>query len=122
MDILNIFNDIHGAIIIWVVLLMTTTDVILGIMNGLKQHHFKSSINRAGIINKCGVVICICFFYALDIILGLNGIGFSEIFGSTICLSELVSIIYNLKGLNVPFPKSFMDFFDKYTSEKKKEW
>lgn len=119
MDLATVFNDIQGSMIIWLVLFMVAIDVILGILNSLKQHHFKSSINKSGIINKCGIVISIVFFYVLDIIMGLDKVGFSELFGSTICLSELVSIIYNLKALNVPFPQSVIDFLDKYTSEKK---
>ena len=119
MNLETIFSDIQGSMIIWVVLFMVSIDVILGILNSLKQHRFKSSINKSGIINKCGIVISIVFFYVLDIIIGLDGFGFSELLGSTICLSELVSIIYNLKSLNVPFPKVFMDYLDNDTSENK---
>lgn len=119
MDLATAFTDLHGALIIWVVLFLAATDVILGIMNSLKSHHFKSSINKAGIINKCGMVVSIVFFYVLDLMLGLNNVGFSELFGGTICLSELVSIIYNLKSLNVPFPPVVSEFLDKFTAEKK---
>lgn len=119
MDLTTIFNDLSGSAIVWVVLFLTATDVVLGILNSLKQHHFKSSINKSGIINKCGIVISIVFFYILDLIMGLNNVGFSELFGGTICLSELISIIYNLRALNVPFPKGITDFLDKFTTEKK---
>ena len=54
-------------------------------------------------------------------ILGLNNIGFSELFGGTICLSEMVSIIYNLQALSVPLPKSVIEFLDKFTAENKEE-
>ena len=119
MDLTTVFSDLSDGVIVWVVLFLAATDVVLGILNSLKHHHFKSSINKAGIINKCGIVISIVFFYILDLIMGLNNIGFSELFGGTICISELVSIIYNLQALNVPFPKSVMEFLDKFTSEKK---
>lgn len=119
MDLTTIFNDLSGAAIVWVVLFLAGTDVILGILNSLKHHHFKSSINKSGIINKCGIVISIVFFYVLDVIMGLNGVGFSELFGSTICVSEMISIIYNLQALSVPIPKTIMEFLDKFTEEKK---
>lgn len=119
MNLETIFNDISGAIIIWTVLFLVSVDVVLGILNSLKQHHFKSSINRSGIINKSGIVIAVLFFYVLDIIMGLDKLGFSELMGSTLCLSELVSILYNLKSLNVPFPKNVIDFIDRFTAEKK---
>lgn len=121
MNLATVFNDIQGGMIIWVVLFLTATDVMLGIMSSLKKHHFKSSINKSGIINKCGIVISIVFFYVLDVILGLNNIGFSELFGGTICLSEMVSIIYNLQALSVPLPKSVIEFLDKFTAENKEE-
>lgn len=119
MELATVFSDLSGAAIVWVVLFLTATDVVLGIMNSLKQHHFKSSVNKAGIINKCGVIVSIVFFYVLDLIMGLKNVGFSELFGGTICVSELVSIIYNLQALNVPFPKGVIDFLDKFTAEKK---
>lgn len=119
MELATVFNDIQDGAIIWVVLFLTATDVILGILHSLKKHHFKSAINKTGIINKCGIVISIVFFYVLDLILGLNNIGFSELFGATISLSELVSILYNLRSLDVPFPKTVVEFLDKYTKENK---
>lgn len=119
MNLETIFNDISGAVIVWTVLFFVSVDLILGVLNSLKQHHFKSSINRSGIINKSGIVIAVLFFYVLDIIMGLDKVGFSELIGSTLCLSELISILYNLRSLNVPFPQSVIDFLDKYTSEKK---
>ena len=119
MDLATVFNDLSGGAIIWVVLTLTAADVLLGIMISLKKHRFQSSINKAGIINKAAVVVSIVVFYILDLILGLGNIGFSELFGSTIALSELVSIIYNLRELNVPFPDSVLKILDKFTAEKK---
>ena len=121
MDLAAIFSDIQGGAVIWVVLFLTLVDVVLGILNSMKQHHFKSSINKSGIINKASVVVSILFFYVLDLILGLNNVGFSELFGGTICLSEMVSIIYNLQALSVPLPKSVIEFLDKFTAENKEE-
>lgn len=121
MELTTVFNDISGAAIIWTVLFLVSADVITGILNSLKKHHFKSSINKSGIINKCGIVLSIVFFYVLDIIMGLEKVGFSELFGSTICLSELVSIIYNLRALKVPFPKSVLELLDKFTAERKEK-
>lgn len=119
MNLETIFNDISGAVIVWTVLFFVSVDLILGVLNSLKHHHFKSSINRSGIINKSGIVIAVLFFYVLDIIMGLDKVGFSELIGSTLCLSELISILYNLRALNVPFPPQVIEILDKYTSEKK---
>lgn len=119
MDLTTVFSDIQGGAIIWVVLFLTATDVILGILHSLKKHHFRSAINKTGVINKCGIVISIVFFYVLDLILGLGSVGFSELFGGTICMSELISIIYNLRALNVPFPKVVLEMLDKFTAENK---
>lgn len=119
MTLETIFDDLSGGIIIWATLCLTSIDVILGILHSLKTHRFKSSINKKGIINKAAVVVSVVTFYILDLILGLNKVGFSELFGGTICLSELVSVLYNLRALDVPFPKAVNDFLDKYTSEKK---
>lgn len=121
MDLATIFNEINGGAIIWIVLFFTVSDVLLGILNSLKKHHFRSAINKSGIINKAAVVLCIVFFYVLDLLLGLNGIGFSEIFGATLCISELVSVIYNLQALNVPVPKQIIEILDKYTVEKEEK-
>lgn len=119
MDLTAIFNDIQGGIIIWAVLALTAFDMLVGVMNSLKKHHFKSSINKSGIINKSACVLSVLFFYVLDLLLGLHGVGFSELFGSTVCLSEVISIAVNLKSLEVPLPKAITQLLDKYTSEKK---
>lgn len=119
MDLATVFGNIQDGVIIKAVLFMTAFDVILGIMHSLKNHHFKSSINKSGIINKCGVIVSIVFFYVLDLLLGLHGIGFAELFGSSICISELVSIATNLQSLSVPLPKAIIQLLDKYTAEKK---
>lgn len=119
MSIETIFNNINGAVIVWIIMFLVSVDLVLGILNSLKKHHFKSSINRSGIINKSGIVIAVLFFYILDIIMGIETFGFSELIGSTLCLSELISILYNLRTLNVPFPPQVIDFLDKYTSENK---
>ncbi len=119
MDLTTVFNHINGAVIIWIVLCLTATDVILGILQSLKNHHFKSAINKSGIINKCSIVISIVAFHVLDLLLGLKGIGFSELFGVTLSISELVSVVYNLQALDVPIPKPIIEFLDKYTAEKK---
>ena len=119
MDIATAFSNVRDGEIIWAVLFLVAFDVILGIMRALKKHHFKSSINKSGIINKCGVMLSVIFFYVLDLLLGLRGIGFAELFGSTICMSELVSIATNLQALNVPLPRVISELIDKFTSEKK---
>lgn len=119
MDLATVFSNIQDGTIIWAVLFLVAFDVILGIMHALKKHHFKSSINKSGIINKSACVLSILFFYVLDLLLGLHGIGFAELFGSTICLSELVSIAVNLQALSVPLPKSVAQLLEKYTAEKK---
>lgn len=121
MDLTTVFSEIHDGMIIWIVLSLVACDVILGILQSLKKHHFKSSINKSGIINKCGVVVSIVFFYILDVLLGIEGIGFSELFGVTLCISELVSVIYNLQALNVPIPKPIIEFLNKYTDEKEEK-
>lgn len=121
MDLTAIFNDIQGSLVIWIVLTMVAADVILGIMVSFKKHRFKSSINKQGIINKSACVVSILFFYTLDLLLGLHGIGFSELFASSVCMSELISIAVNLKSLEVPLPKAITQLLDKYTAEKK-DW
>ncbi len=119
MDIAAVFNNIQDGTIIWAVLFLVAFDVFLGIMHALKKHHFKSSVNKSGIINKAACVLSILFFYVLDLLLGLHGIGFAELFGVTICLSELVSIAVNLQALNVPLPKSIIQLIEKFTAEEK---
>lgn len=119
MDVINVFNDLQGATIVWMVLILAAADLIFGVLNGLKSHSFKSSINKNGVIIKCGCVFAIVFFYFLDCFLGLVNLGFSELFGATICISEFISIICNLQALGVPFPKSIIELLDKYTNENK---
>lgn len=121
MNLTDVFNDLQSGTIIWIVLLLAATDVGLGIMRSLKQHHFKSSINKSGIINKAAIVISVVFFYVLDLLLGINSVGFSELFGGSLCLAELVSVLTNLRELNVPFPKAITEFLDKFTAENKEE-
>ena len=119
MDIATVFSNIRDGEIIWAVLILVAFDVLLGIMRSLKNHHFKSSINKQGIISKCGVMVSVIFFYVLDLLLGIQGIGFAELFGSTICMSELVSIATNLQALNVPLPKLITELIEKFTEEDK---
>lgn len=52
MTLETIFDNLSGGIIIWATLCLTSIDVILGILHSLKTHRFKSSINKAGIINE----------------------------------------------------------------------
>ena len=118
MDI-NIFEGLQGAIILWIVLILAGADLILGFLSAFQTHSFKSSINKKGVLQKIGCVTAIAFMYILDTEMGLSSIGFSTLFGSTLCVSELVSILANCQSLGMPLPESFGKLLEKYTNEKK---
>lgn len=116
---IDVFGELQGAVILWVVLILTGADLILGFLNAFQTHSFKSSINKKGILQKVGCIVAIAIMYVLDVVMGLNGVGFSELFGATLCVSELVSILTNCQSLGMPLPESFNKLLQKYTSEKK---
>lgn len=120
-----------------ILIIIIVLDVVFGCLRAIKQRCLNSCIGIDGIIRKCGMVISILFFFAIDFIIGLNLIGFipedlsqmlnlgeigiGSLFGLLFIIFELMSVLKNMHLCELPVPKKLQNFFEKvlcdFTSE-----
>lgn len=114
----EILVDMAGSQIIKILALLIIADVMFGVLKALKERKFISEIGINGIIRKTAIIVCIVVVFIFDCLIDLDltmllpdfisavlpEIGVCEIFGVTLAVFELESIIANFKALGVPFP------------------
>ena len=96
-------------------------DVIFGILRAIKEHKLNSTIGIDGIIRKFGMILAGVGFLVVDLMLGINMIGFlpkgileylplqtigvSSFFNILFIIFEALSILKNMVKCGLPIPK-----------------
>lgn len=127
-------NKFVKTLVIFIVL-----DTIFGILRAIRQKKINSSIGIDGIIRKVGMLISIFFFMAVDLLHGINLIGFipeelrnflglgevgvAGLFNFLFIIFEALSVLKNMIKCKLPIPKSLQKFLEnvlnKFTTELK---
>ena len=95
-------------------------DYITGLGVAIYQKKVKSSIGRKGIIQKFGLIVCAVFCSLIDTVANTELLKFVCI---GLIVNEGISIVENLKKINICIPKILTDTLKSLSSgeEKKKK-
>ena len=116
-------------------------DVIFGILRAIKEHEINSTIGIDGIIRKFGMIIAGVGFLVVDMMVGINMIGFlpqaireylplqtigvSSFFNILFIIFEALSILKNMVKCGMPIPKKIQVLLKRllkdFTNEIKEE-
>ena len=116
-------------------------DVIFGILRAIKEHEINSTIGIDGIIRKFGMILAGVGFLVVDIMIGVNMIGFlpqsvreyfplqeigvSSFFNILFIVFEALSILKNMVKCGLPIPKKIQVILKRllkdFTNEIKEE-
>lgn len=117
----NIIHQVLGLLIALAAL--AVLDYITGVGNAWKDGRLSSKIGLIGIIKKLGYAAVVVLSMALDYLITFSvektGVsGFTSIYLTAIvvlwlCANEGISILENLSGIGVPFPKFMTAAFSK---------
>ena len=119
----EIIMDMASSQVIKILALLIIADVIFGVLRAIKERKLKSGIGSNGIIRKTAMIVCIVVVFIFDCLIDLDltmllpdfignllpEIGVCEIFGVTLVIFELESIISNFKAIGLPFPAAISD-------------
>lgn len=120
-----------------VLLILVVLDTIFGVLRSLREKKINSNIGIDGLIRKCGMLISVIFFIAVDLLtkinligfipelvrnfIGLEEIGISTLFLYLFIIYEFISILKNMIKCKLPIPHKLQAFLEnlflKYTSE-----
>lgn len=120
-DLSLIFQDMASSTVIKLVIILTVSDAIFGILRAGKERKLNSTLEINGIITKVSIIISVLSLYFIDIVINVNvtnlvpdiivsylhlpEIGLAEFFGIVLSLFELTSIMNNLHCIGLPIPK-----------------
>lgn len=116
-------------------------DVIFGILRAIREHKLNSTIGIDGIIRKFGMILAGVGFLVVDLMLGINMIGFlpkgvldylplqtigvSSFFNILFIIFEALSILKNMVKCGLPIPKKIQVILKRllkdFTSEIKED-
>ena len=134
-DVIKMFTE---NVIMELVIIAIVMDTIFGAGRAVKQHSFNSSVGIDGAIRKISMLVSMIFLFVVDIIVGINLIGFipeearmylpegmsvigqAEFFGLLYLCYESVSILKNMTLCGLPVKKlweAVRGFLGKYTEE-----
>lgn len=119
----EIIMDMASSQVIKILALLIIADVIFGVLRAIKERKLNSGIGINGIIRKTAMIVCIVVVFIFDCLIDLDltmllpdfignllpEIGVCEIFGVTLVIFELESIISNFKAIGLPFPAAISD-------------
>ena len=93
-------------------------DFISGIIKGVREKNFNSSVMREGLFHKCGTLIILSVGYVIDYAQTYVDLGFTVPVSTTICvyiiLMEITSIIENVGKINPKLlPNKIKEIFEK---------
>ena len=113
----------EGNLIVKLFLLFVCADMIFGSARACKERHWNSSVGIDGAIRKAGMVASILLFSMMDMVLGVDLIGWlpvevkdflgtigivkagvTELFGILYVLYELTSVLKNMVLCDIPIP------------------
>lgn len=102
-----------------VLLAIIVMDYISGLLAAIYEKKINSAIGRKGIFKKIGIILCVMFCILLEQsnIPGAEAI--TPIIIIFFIISEGISIIENLKRINVPMPEQLTKLFLKENEKKK---
>ena len=123
-----------------ILLILIICDIVFGTLRGIKEKALNSTFGINGMIRKVGMIVSVLFMSEIQLIAGVNFIGFlpenmKEILGTQeIGIDGLFVLLFNLfEGLSIfknmvlcglPIPYKLQLFFEKllneYTTEMKK--
>lgn len=134
----KIIMEFASNLVIELVVIFIIMDTIFGAGRAVKQHSFNSSVGIDGAIRKISMLVSLVFLFLVDILVGVNLIGFipeearaylpegmsviglAEFFGILYICYEAVSILKNMTLCGLPVKKlweAVRGFLGKYTEE-----
>lgn len=134
----KIIMEFTANLVIELVIIAIVMDTIFGAGRAVKQHSFNSSVGIDGAIRKISMLVSLVFLFIVDILIGINLIGFipeearaylpsgmsviglAEFFGILYLCYEVVSILKNMTLCGLPVKKLWevvRKFLGKYTEE-----
>lgn len=138
MEIIKTYLDYMGGdTIVLLVIIATLFDTIFGIFRAIKGKELNSSFGIDGGIRKACMLASICFLGMIDLVIDVNFIGFlpddflayinlqrvgiMDFFGLMFFLYECLSILKNMKIMELPMPAWLQKGLDKLLTEMTKE-
>lgn len=99
-----------------IALIFNATDIVTGIIGGVKQTGLDSSALRDGLFKKVGFIFCYFIAWVVDsygYLVGFNfGIELLPVIILYTCSTELVSVIENIHKINPDLlPEKLMELF-----------
>lgn len=134
----KIIMEFTSNLVIELVIVAIVMDTFFGAVRAIKQHSFNSSVGIDGAIRKISMLVSLIFLFIVDILVGINLIGFipeevrayfpqsisviglSDFFGLLYLCYEAVSILKNMTLCGLPVKKlweAVRGFLGKYTEE-----
>lgn len=99
-----------------IALIFNATDIVTGVIGGIKKEGLNSSALRDGLFKKVGFIFCYFIAWVIDTygnLVGFNfGVELLPIIILYVCSTELVSIIENIHKINPDLlPEKLMELF-----------
>lgn len=134
----KIIMEFTSNLVIELVIVAIVMDTFFGAGRAIKQHSFNSSVGIDGAIRKISMLVSLIFLFIVDILVGINLIGFipeevrayfpqsisviglADFFGLLYLCYEAVSILKNMTLCGLPVKKlweAVRGFLGKYTEE-----
>lgn len=108
-------------------------DTIFGCLRAIREKGINSTIGIDGIIRKVGMIICMLFLVAIDLLIPVDLIGFipedlknflhlgniniSDLFTFLFIIFEILSILKNMILCKLPIPKKLQLFLENIMKE-----
>ncbi|WP_078392784.1 phage holin family protein [Shouchella patagoniensis] len=137
--IIKLIGTVMGAVITYLfggwdvllqfLILVMVADYFTGMYKAYKLKDLSSKVGFTGIIKKVLILVVVVLAHGLDVVFTEEGIplfGFEIPILRTIVIwayiiNEMVSILENLRGLNVYVPKVLQQLLDKLKSSKEEQ-
>lgn len=140
MFFVEIFSRLSASPLVKLLVLAVALDMILGVLRAAKERKLNSTIGINGAIRKAGMLLCVAFFAAADMVMSINVIGFlpqealtvlqpfgldsigiCDLFALVFLMCELLSVLKNMLRAGVPLPAGIYDklhdFVAQFTDE-----
>lgn len=127
---------LYGNIFVRALAVAICADMVFGSLRAMKERHWNSAVGIDGGIRKVGMVSAILLLTALDMVLGINVIGWvgdsliealskigvvklgvTELFALLFVLYEFTSVLKNMLLCDIPIPAGVKKRLEKWMND-----
>lgn len=132
----EIVARLSASPLVKLLILAVALDMLLGVLRAGRERKLNSTIGINGAIRKAGMLVCVAFFAAADLVMhinvigflpedaltvlqpfGLDSVGICDLFALVFLLCELLSVLKNMLRSGLPLPAGIYDKLHSFVQE-----